>query len=90
MKSNRLGGLGEQTAALAGEISTLIESVFPRAPEFEVEVFEQRSVIRPVGEVVPLFVDRARLATLNVSVSCCLDIRRTVSRCRGVALQVVG
>jgi hypothetical protein len=69
------GSLTEQTQRLGDEMDGLLKAVLPQAPDFEVELLEPRSIVRPVGGVVPLLVDRKRLASLRVSVSCCLDSR---------------
>ncbi|HSV66862.1 MAG TPA: hypothetical protein VLJ59_13250 [Mycobacteriales bacterium] len=67
------GTLAEQTSQLSEEMADLLRSVFPDAPDFEVELVGSRSVVRPVGDSVPLSVGRKRLAALEISMSCCLD-----------------
>lgn len=73
MSAEGVHTLGEQTRQLGQEMATLLESVFPEIPDFEVEVLENRSVVHPVDGVVPLFVRGERLAGLDISVSCRLD-----------------
>jgi hypothetical protein len=75
MSADDPGSLAEQARQVGDEMDSLLKSVFPRAPDFEVDVLEARSVVRPVGGFVPLFVKEERLASLHIGISCCLDSR---------------
>jgi hypothetical protein len=75
MLAEHPGSLTEQTQRLSDEMDGLLKAVLPQTPDFEVELVDPRSIVRPVGGVVPLLVDRTPLASLHVSVSCCLDSR---------------
>ena len=60
---------------LSDEWDGLLKAAFPRAPDFDVETLGPKFVVRPIGRVVPLFVQGQRLASLEVSASCVWDSR---------------